>query len=391
MILFSIFLQISLLFATPDSLPNTDLQDLSNSHVAVLFSQANDKIKDKEVISLLEETCQSLNGQVLVARGEDIIFSRSVGFKKLYKNIPNLKQRNAALYAKSNQINDSTMIELASVSKQFTAAAVLKLASQKRLDTNDLVVKYFPKFPYPTITIRHLLMHTSGLPDYIDFKDHEFRNRANFSNMELLNHFASTRPKLLFKPSTQFKYCNSNYAILAAIVEKVTNQSFSIYVKDNILTPAKMTHSCFVNRLNSCKPINYAFGHLASQSEVPPHFTNNALGDKGLYSTAYDLYNWAKVYLINDSILPKGWLALAVTPHVKCKANDDTQYYGFGYRLEDSRDFGFQVYHGGLWRGFNNIFLYRPEDQIVIIFLSNFRNRAHAGKANQIFSILDGV
>ena len=118
---------------------------------------------------------------------------------------------------------------------------------------------------------------------------------------------------------------------------------------------------------------------------------NNALGDKGVYSTALDLYRWALAYFIDYKVLPKVWVDLATSPRNRCYSGMPSQLYGYGYRLESSPDFGYQVYHGGLWRGFTHIFLYRPEDQMIIIFLSNYRNRAHSGKCDAIFSILDGV
>lgn len=387
-----ILLQISMLFsASPSNVPEKPLSQISAGEISSLMEDANKQIKEKEVINLLDQTCEVLNGQVLVAQGHRMIYTNTVGFKKLYKNIPNLKQRNVAMYAESNLLNDFSMIELASVSKQFTAAAILKLASQDLLDTNDLVTKFFPSFPYGRITVKHLLTHTSGLPDYIDFKESTFPVQTNFSNQELMNYFATKRPKLVANPSQRFDYCNSNYAILAAIVEKVTGDSFANYVRNNFFKPLNMQNSCYYTELDQPQFFNYAYGHLMSRSEVPVHFMNQALGDKGIYSTVLDLYKWALAYFIDYKVLPKPWIDLATTPRNRCNSGMPSQLYGYGYRLDNSSDYGYQVYHGGLWRGFTNIFLYRPEDQMIIIFLSNYRNRAHSGKCDAILSILDGV
>ena len=142
-----ILLQISLLFsASPSNVPEKSLSQITSGELIMLMNDANEQIKEKEVISLLDETCEKLNGQVLVAQGHRIIYQKSVGFKKLYKDIPNLKQRNVAKFSPNNRLSDSTMLELASVSKQFTAAAILKLASEGKLDTNDFVTKFFPSF-----------------------------------------------------------------------------------------------------------------------------------------------------------------------------------------------------------------------------------------------------
>lgn len=390
--LLQILLQISLLFsASPSNVPEKSLSQITSGELIMLMNDANEQIKEKEVISLLDETCEKLNGQVLVAQGHRIIYQKSVGFKKLYKDIPNLKQRNVAKFSPNNRLSDSTMLELASVSKQFTAAAILKLASEGKLDTNDFVTKFFPSFPYSKITVKQLLTHTSGLPDYIDFKDQTFPVQTNFSNTELIKYFSNKRPKIVANPLTRFEYCNSNYAILAAIVEKVSGVSFSDYLQKNFFQPVKMHSTCTYLDLDNQNFSNYAYGHLNSQSEVPFHFMNKALGDKGVYSTALDLYRWALAYFIDYKVLPKVWVDLATSPRNRCYSGMPSQLYGYGYRLENSPDFGYQVYHGGLWRGFTHIFLYRPEDQMIIIFLSNYRNRAHSGKCDAIFSILDGV
>jgi len=135
-----------------------------------------------------------------------------------------------------------------------------------------------------------------------------------------------------------------------------------------------------------------AVGHRRGGVTAKYDRLNGILGDKGIYSNVEDMLRWANAMFIDYKVLPKEWVDLA--SQRENQLNDGTlpkSIYGFGYRIEESPEHGKLVYHGGLWNGFQNLFLYRPSDNVVIIFLSNLYNKAHAGRSGQVLNILDGV
>jgi CubicO group peptidase (beta-lactamase class C family) len=372
-----IFLQIALFGVfTPAEKPLKPLAKLSNAEINILFQEANKTFKSRALEAELDSLCNRLNGSVMLAFGDDVFYKKEVGFTRLAKKIP------------ANAINAETLFELASISKQFTAAAILKLNEEKKLSLNDDVSTFLPNFPYKNITLHHLLTHTSGLPEYMDFPEKDFNQKEPLSNARLEEYLETKKPKVLFQPGAKFKYVNTNYALLALIVEKITAGSFTEYVKKEIFAPAGLKLTCFTTALET--QTNYAKGHLEDMSERPFHFQNGVLGDKGVYSTVDELYRWVKAYLRDYKVLPQEVIALATQPQNQNKEGKPSELYGYGYRLEEDND-EFLIYHGGLWRGFQNNMVYRPKDQYIFIVLSNFRNKAPLGVNGRLLEIIDGA
>jgi len=377
MLKFFIFLQITF-FATsaPAEKPQQPLSQLSTSEINILFQEANKKFKSNALEAELNLLCENLNGSVLLAFGKQVFYKKEVGFKRLANKNP------------ENLIDSETLFELASISKQFTAVAILKLNEEKKLNLNDLVTKFLPNFPYKNITIKHLLTHTSGLPEYMDFPEKDFNRNVPLSNAKLESYIERFKPKIMFQPGMRFKYINTNYALLALIVEKITQISFEQYVRDEFFTPAGLALSCFATELNS--KTNYTKGHLADRSERPFHFQNGVIGDKGIYANVDELYRWMLAYLIDYKVLPKSVVEQATQPQNKLLRGEPAEFYGYGLRIEDGTN-GYLVYHGGLWRGFQNNMVFRPSDQYIFIVLSNFRNRAMVGVNSKLLCIIDGA
>jgi len=374
---FFTFLQI-IFFAifTPDVKPQLPLAQLSIIEINTLFQEANQKFKSDALKTELDLLCENLNGSVLLAFGDQVLYKKEVGSKRLAKKIP------------ENAIDSETLFELASISKQFTAASILKLNEEKRLTLNDPVTKYLPHFPYHNITIKHLLTHTSGLPEYMDFPEKNFNQQDPLSNARLESYIERAKPKILSQPGMRYKYINTNYALLALIVEKIAQTSFEQYVRTEIFAPSGLHLSCFATELYS--KTNYAKGHLADRSERPFHFQNGVIGDKGIYSTVEELYRWVQAYLIDYKVLPKDVVEQATQPQNKILKGEATELYGYGLRIEEGTN-GYLVYHGGLWRGFQNNMVFRPADKYIFIVLSNFRNRAAVGVNTKLLCIIDGV
>jgi len=377
MLKFFIFLHtIFYSVGAPPQTPSVSLSQLSTTEINQLFYEANKQFKSDALTTELEQLCENLNGSVLLAFGEHVFFKREVGFKRLEKKTPD------------NAIDSETLFELASISKQFTAAAILKLNEEKRLDLNDDVRKYIDNFPYQDITIRHLLTHTSGLPEYMDFPEKNFKQQDPLTNEQLERYIEQVKPKILFSPGEKYKYINTNYALLALLIEIVTENPFEQYVRAEILEPAGLLSTYYTTELDG--NANYAKGHLADESERPFHFQNGVVGDKGLYSSVDEIYRWIHAYLIDYKVLPEEVVAQAAQPQNTIFSGKPEEYYGYGLRIEDGAT-GYLIYHGGLWRGFQNNMVYRPQDQYIFIVLSNFRNRAMVGINGKLLCIIDGA
>ena len=368
------------------------------------FKQANTHYLDyvgqltpaqyQSIDSLLRVVCKDLNGTLLVAIDDSVLFSRAVGYLKLYRKASypqyGAEQRTNMSKAKTNAVNTNTFFELASVSKQFTAAAVLKLVREGKLSLQDTLRQFFPQLPYRNITLHHLLSHTSGLPEYFDFKQEYYDTSKLLTNTELVNILSKRKPKILFQAGEKFKYINTNYALLAAIVAKISGMKFENYVRQNLFIPAGMTQTFFITEKMSQKQLHIATGHLNNGSEVAPFFMDGTVGDKGIYSNVEELFKWYKAYFLDYKILPENWVALAMQQENYVNNGDTVkELYGYGLRLNSSETHGFYVYHGGLWRGYSHVWIYRPEDRFYAIFLSNFVNRSHRGRSGQLLEIKD--
>ena len=373
-----------------------------------------DTIGDRYDIEGLEfvanEMSEKLNGVMLVAVRDTVLIECAYGELKLTGEPPRRE------VPENNRITETTLFDLASISKQFTAVSVLQLCAQGKISLDDTITLYFPNLPYRGVTIKHLLAHTSGIPEYFKFKYTVYGSAAFVDNQHLLRVLEKQKYAKTFQTGTKFEYVNTNYAILAALVAQVSGMPFEEYVHENIFKPAGMENTCFfteivgidakhgkkyadvdpksedvnVKPLPSDVPI--AIGHRKGGVLAKYDRLNGVLGDKGIYSNVEDMLRWANAMFVDYKILPKEWVDLASQRENQLKdGSSPASIYGYGYRIEESPEHGKLVYHGGLWNGFQNLFLYRPSDNVVIIFLSNLYNKAHAGRSNQMLNILDGI
>ena len=373
-----------------------------------------DTIGDRYDIEGLEfvanEMSDKLNGVMLVAVRDTVLIEYAYGELKLTGEPP---RRDVP---ENNRITETTLFDLASISKQFTAVSVLQLCAQGKISLDDTITLYFPNLPYRGVTIKHLLTHTSGIPEYFKFKYTVYGSAAFVDNQHLLQVLEKQKYAKTFQTGTKFEYVNTNYAILAALVAQVSGMPFEEYVHENIFKPAGMENTCFfteivgidakhgkkyadvdpksedvnVKPLPSDVPI--AIGHRKGGVLAKYDRLNGVLGDKGIYSNVEDMLRWANAMFMDYKILPEKWVDLASQRENQLKDGTlPNSIYGYGYRIEESPEHGKLVYHGGLWNGFQNLFLYRPSDNVVIIFLSNLYNKAHAGRSNDMLNILDGI
>jgi CubicO group peptidase (beta-lactamase class C family) len=305
-------------------------------------------------------TKNKFNGSALVAHDGKIIYAHSFGF---------------ADFKTQTLFTDSSEFQLGSVSKQFTAASIMMLKERGSLDYDDFVIKYFPEFPYKTITIKMLLEHRSGLPNYMFLCDKYMNGGRLIDNMEVLNMLANNKPGCYFKPDRKFNYCNTNYCVLAAIVEKITGKRFAEFAEENIFQPLKMTHTHIFDRYDSVIPekvTGYERNYRISRID----YLDGVTGDKGVYSTPSDLLKWDQA-LYSDKLLKQSTLKEAFSPHSKWFSN---RSYGYGWRLRLLNN-DTVIYHGGWWHGFNCNFIRDVKKRNTIIVLSNHINWCinHAG------------
>lgn len=374
-----------------------------------------DSVRDRYDIEGLElfanEMSQKLNGAILIAVKDTVLVEHSYGELRLTSEPPHWYP------SEGNAINDTTLFDLASVSKQFTAAAVLKLFQQGKIDLDDTITKYYPNLPYPDVTIRNLLTHTSGIPEYFKFKYTLFGSTPFIDNTLLIKVLETAKLKKIFPTGTRFEYINTNYAILAQLVEDVSGVPFEQFVHENIFAPAGMNNTFFFTEIVGidaktskkfasvspssetveAKPLSkfegrVAIGHKYNLKLAKYDRMNGVLGDKGVYSNIEDMLRWANAYFIEYKVLPKELVELASQRENQLSTGTlPANIYGFGLRIEESPTHGKLVYHGGLWNGFQNLFLYRPSDNVIVIFLSNYYNRAHAGYSDRVLNIFDGI
>jgi CubicO group peptidase (beta-lactamase class C family) len=319
---------------------------------------------DKKALELKAAIDQKVkagfNGNILIKQAGVTLLDTAIGFANFEDKIRNTK---------------GSAFQLASLSKTFTAVAVLKLVEQGKLSLNLTVKDYFPEFPYEGVTLRSLLSHRSGLPYYEYTFDLKARKENVYpDNQMLMKWFAEANPppRVYNLPDHYFSYNNTNFAILAALVEKVSKQDFDHFLKKEIFEPLGMKDSFTSRNLEDSLETQRTFGYQNGR-RIPFDIYDNVLGDKGVFSTTGDLAKWYKA-LKDESIISKESLREAYTP--RSFEFPGLRNYGFGFRLwlnaKQQTDY---VYHTGWWKGYNTIMFFDLREDFVIILLSNRYNK----------------
>jgi CubicO group peptidase (beta-lactamase class C family) len=293
------------------------------------------------------------NGGIIVAKGGNIIFEKYRGFE----NIDSIKP-----------VTASTPLHIASVSKTFTAMAILKLQELGKLNVNDSLTKYFPNFNYPGVTIKTLLNHRSGLPNYLHFlKEVKWPDSVNMRNDDVLNLLITKKNVLtaIVPADTKFAYNNTNYALLALVIEKVSGMKYPDFMRKNIFEPIGMKNTFVRYNMDSTK-VTKSFdwkGRLMGNTNL-----DEVYGDKNIYSTVGDLLKWDRV-LADSIFLSNASLQMAYTPYSNEKPG--IKNYGFGWRMNIYEDGKKILFHNGWWRGNNAVFIRLIKEDVTIIAMSN--------------------
>jgi len=305
------------------------------------------------------------NGAVLVAEKGTIIYSKSFGF--------------ANLQTKEN-VQSNYQFRLASAGKQITAMTVMILKERGKLDYDDQLKKYFPELPYDRITIRHLLTHTSGLPDYVKLFDSKWNKidhstgKTNYATKhDLFRLLIKHHPPRLFTPGERYQYSNTGYVMLALLTEKVSDIPFHLFLKKNIFEPLKMTSTLLYSPIRNDTLKKRVYGYRPKLDGngfilVGDHYLNGMEGDGEIYSSVEDFFIWAMT-LYSERLVSQFSLNEAFTP---VQLNDGSTYnYGFGWGIETTATGKKKVSHHGGWVGFRSGIDREIDEKNIIILLTN--------------------
>jgi CubicO group peptidase (beta-lactamase class C family) len=352
-------------------------------------------------------TSASFNGNVLAAENGRIIYQKSFGYADFSTRKPNAKD---------------SKFQTASVSKVFTATAVLQLRDRGKLKLTDAVVKYLPDFPFPNIAVRHLLSHTSGLPN---LELYESVVRANpeliIGNRDIIPALKAWKKPVKFQPGEKWDYCNTNYGLLVLIVEKVGNLSFTDYLKKFIFEPAKMNDTYLRVAASSTADKNLVKNHiLPVMYQTAPqdietvklkdgvkmwrlryenYNTGFTAGDQNVLSTTEDLLKFDQA-LNAGKLLKSRTLEEAFSP---TRLNNGEGFfddfgvpfgkkcsYGLGWIVCDDPKTGKVVGHDGFNRGIASIFYRNIAKKQTIVMFDNTEGRGFNQRAASIVNVLNG-
>ena len=279
----------------------------------------------------------------------------------------------------------TTNYRLASVTKQFTAASILLLAEERKLNLDDSLRKWLPGLPdvANAMTIRHVLSHMSGLVDYEDFIPSTMTEQLHDADVLKI---LETQNRTYFAPGTSYRYSNSGYSLLALIVGKASGKDFATFLKERIFAPLGMTNTvAFEQGVSSVANRAYGYSEADSSSSASTRAsspepralnwlrtdqsqTSAVLGDGGIYSSIDDLAKWdAAMY--DDRLLSAKSRALAFTPVTD--TDDPTVHYAIGWRVTEEKIGGRTLWHSGETIGFRNVIIRYPEQHFTVILLTN--------------------
>ncbi|MBL4746581.1 MAG: beta-lactamase family protein [Flavobacteriaceae bacterium] len=310
----------------------------------------------------------AFNGNVLVAENGSVIFEKSYGFA-------NEKSK--------EKLNEQTIFELASVSKQFTAMGIVLLKKQGKLSYADKISKYIPELSkYKGITIKNLLTHTGGLPDYMSIAEKQWDKSKIATNNDIIHLFEKLNPKKEFEPNEKWRYSNTGYLLLATIIERISKQSFGDFLKKNIFEPLQMSNtSIYQRRFEPRKITNYAQGYIYSDSlkrKILPDelgkgyyvvYLDGIVGDGMVNSNLQDLLKWDRTLygnnLINDEDRKMIFSSYKINNQIKTD-------YGFGWMIDSTKTYGKIANHSGGWAGYiTHIERHIDNDKTIIILQNN--------------------
>lgn len=334
------------------------------------------------------------NGSVVISKSGENTFSNFYGFSNIEKQ---------------EKITEKSQFTIASVTKTFTAIAILQLKQQGKLKLEDPVQKYLSDFPYSDITIKHLLNNTSGLVDYYNLFDIVIKEQPEklISNQDIIPTFIRFKTPLSFSPGSKWEYNNLNFCIAALIIEKISGISYAAYLDKNIFKPAKMKNSFVpVNRQIKEKnevalytyPNFYSTNFVNTTTLQDPFLIStksNFYGNGGIVSTALDLQKYQNAVFSNQ-LLGKKELEEALTATILNDGKKVTYTidgkeisYGLGWGMFTDESNGKIVFHDGSVTGLASMLAHNIDKNQTVILLSNTGNCPVFSIVNAVFQLLN--
>lgn len=310
------------------------------------------------------------SGSVLIAEKGKILYKGGKGFRDELTKEPN---------------NTQTIFELASCSKQFTGVGIALLHREGKINYDDDITRYIPELPnFKGVKIYNLLRHTSGIPEYLAGFREDWKNDKIATNQDVIHYYAARKDTLEFQPDSRYQYCNTNYAFLATIIERVSGQSIDIYLSEKIFKPLKMDRTFIYNRRLSPKKIsNYAYGYVWLKNSFEKttedderaggtrmsYYMDGIVGNAKVNSTVEDLYKWITALKSNQLLNQQEFDEVMKTSHT---SNNKAVNYGFGFEVRKKDDKIFSYGHTGSWDGYITFIYYNAQKDRTIIVLNNF-------------------
>lgn len=353
---------------------------------SISFSQEKSVLLDS-LFSTMNQRGQ-FNGNILIAEHNEITFLKCYGY---------------ADREKETFLNEQSLFNVGSVSKMFTAIAILQLTEKGKLNIADKVIKYLPEFPYPDITIHHLLIHAGGLPgDYELLKNSNWDNSKIATNNDVITALIEQKPALQFSPGEQSEYNNLGYITLAEIVKQVSETDFKEYLQNNVFQPANMNRTTIYNAEEIKQVENVAKGYLLypfsgkyQEAITIPEFasqytTSGFQGDGNVYSTTLDLFNFYKA-LSENTLIKEESLKIAFQKHITAHESGTPDFghsFGYGWLIMNAPKQ--IVYRGGGLQGYVSNTMWNITDDRIIIFLIN-DYLSYTSYQNQISMSIAGI
>ena len=374
LLLFSILLYSCKKEDKNEQITETSLPNFGNINLDGIFKRKDNRLENKDsIVSVIDNYYKNvwekgdLWGGFLVAKGNEILYESYRGFAEDNKQVP---------------INDTVALHVASISKSITAMAMMKLIDAGKLNIDDPVTKFFPKFPYPKVTVFTLLSQRSGLPKYehligkIAPKPAEF-DKKYLSNQDILNVLIQYKPELARETNTGFMYCNTNYAMLALLIEHVTKMPFPEAMQQIVFRPLKMKNTYI---LQEKQMASAAKSFYQRGPKVYPYDQLDLIyGDKNVYTTPRDLLNFSKALYAKNFLTPELHEKI-FQPYSNEKPGINN--YGIGFRMKIFDNGEKLTYHNGWWHGTNSVFAHLLKSNVTIIAIGNkYSSRVYSALA----------
>ena len=320
-------------------------------------------------------------GTVLVAEKGKIVYENGFGFANREWEVPNRPEG---------------VFNIASITKVFTGTLTMRLVQEGKLKLDDKISDFLPYYRKDIggkVTVHHLLTHSSGIPNFLELSGFMTAGaREPMGNLEdFIKKYCSR--DLEFEPGSTFKYNNSGYVILGAIIEKASGMTFEEALRDRILVPCGMTHSGLdYNRLSIPKKMTGYTRKLDGSFEIAPYWDRSWTFSAGqMYSNAHDLMKFHQA-LMGESLLKKEYLEMMFTPYFPAFK---TMHYGYGWTIrdvpdKDGRKLKVTSHEGGIF-GVNTYFLSLPEKDQVVVLLNNTQNTPGKEISDSLLAILNGT